>query len=131
VNYEITRTDYGLRFEHGGQPDPSEMKAFCRDARTEIDAEPGSFCVLSDQRELEVFPQDGAEELGELMAHAQASGLERSVAVVGSVTSKMQIDRLVSQARDGDHSIVVRAEDHTDPIDVAREWLETGVDPTE
>ncbi|MFB6177305.1 MAG: hypothetical protein ABEI99_09220 [Halobaculum sp.] len=126
MSHRIDRTEYGFRFEHIGKPDSEEVVQFCEDARHAIDQTDGTFCVLSDQRELEIFP----EELSELMAHAQSAGLTRSAAVVGSLTSQMQIDRLVSQARDGDSSIVVRAEDHADPLDVAREWLESGVDPT-
>jgi hypothetical protein len=129
VSYQIRRTPYGFRFEHEGCPSTADVEAFCAEARDAIDDTWGSFCVLSDQRQLELFPRDGAAELGRLMAHAGASGLQRSVAVVGSVTCQMQVDRLVANARDGDESVVVRASDHDDPISVAEAWVRDGVHP--
>ncbi|MEZ3117136.1 hypothetical protein RYH80_14565 [Halobaculum sp. MBLA0147] len=129
MTHEITETEYGLRFTHDGRPTAADLETFCTDARRAVDDQPGAFGVLSDQRELEVFPRDATDELGQLMKHAKQSGLTRSVALVGSVTSQLQIDRLVEQSRGGDHSVVVQAGEHDDPVHVARRWIEDGVEP--
>lgn len=130
MTHEITETNYELRFTHTGRPTTADVEQFCTEAHSAVDSQHGEFGVVSDQRELELFPRDSSEELGRLMAHAQETGLVRSAALVGSVTSQLQIDRLLKQARGGDHSVVVQADEHDDPVAVARRWVEDGTPPS-
>jgi hypothetical protein len=125
--YEVEPTEFGFRLEVAGSPDDEEVRAFVEEVRTRAEETTGTFGVVADFRDLEVFVREAAAHVEDLMEFCDGQGMERSATIVDSVTTKMQIERLVEASGIDDR--VVDAADTDDSWATATDWVEDGVEP--
>ncbi|MFB6297013.1 MAG: hypothetical protein ABEH56_00670 [Salinirussus sp.] len=125
--YDVERTDYGLRLTIAGTLDDDEAAAFRREIRTKVDRIAGEFCVFADLREMNAFPPAVAEQLTDLMEYCEQQGMTRSVDVVDSATSGLQMEQLIDRA--GINERVLNASHREDWAEAAEAWVRDGTEP--
>lgn len=125
--YEIDRTEYGVRVTISGQFDPEEADSFVDDMRSTARQLDDGFGVFADLRGMEAFPPEVGKKIAELMSFCQGQGMGRSVDVVESATTTLQMEQLVEQA--GIDERVIDATGADDWESRALDWIERGVEP--
>lgn len=125
--YDVERTSYGLRLTISGQFSPDEAKEFVQEVKTQTRKQDRSFCVFADLRDMEAFPPEVGKQITELMEFCKDHGMQRSVDVVETATTSLQMEQLVDQA--GINERIIDASTTDDPESQAIEWLEQGTEP--
>ncbi len=124
--YEIEHTEYGLQLTIEGTPSGTEAAELAAEVRSAVENISGSFHILVDLRRLDIYTEEAASEMTDLMGFCKRNGLDRSASVVGSTTSEMQISRLVDAA--GADERVINENQVDDWEETALQWIEDGVE---
>lgn len=125
--YEIDRTEYGLRLTVSGQLDSETADAFSRDIKEAVRTLDEGFSVFADLRGMAAFPPEVGERIAKLMEYCNEQGMGRSVDVVESATTSLQMEQLVDQA--GIDERVIDATTTDDWEQRAVGWIERGREP--
>jgi glutathionyl-hydroquinone reductase len=125
--FDVKHTGYGIRVTVAGQLDQAEGETFVEDMRSTARKLDSGFSVFADLREMDTFPPAVGEQIAELMEFCNDQGMNRSVSVVETATTSLQMEQLVDQASIDER--VIDASTTTDWESQALDWLEHGREP--
>jgi polyhydroxyalkanoate synthesis regulator phasin len=125
--FEINETDYGLKLTISGQLTADQATEFVQDVKNRVRQHEQSFCVLADLREMEAFPPDVGQQITELMEFCDSTGMERSVTVVETATTSLQMEQLVEESGINERAIDASRTDDWEAK--ALDWIENGIEP--
>lgn len=128
--YEIKKTPWGYRLKFEGFIHQDEMANWVKDTEKNLSSESrGTFNVFVDMRQLKPLPDAAQQEMQKGQKLYKGKGMQRSVVVVDSATTKLQFQRIAKQTGIYQWERYIDSSSNPNWEKVALDWINSGVDP--
>ena len=128
--YNIKRTPWGYRLQFQGFIQKDEMNQWVQESERTLNTDNrGSFNIFVDMRNLKPLSDDAKQEMQVGQKMYKNKGMERSVVIVDSPTTKLQFKNIAKKSGIYQWERYIDASSNPNWEKAALDWINEGIDP--